>query len=161
MSGIVTEDERTAPRNAGKKFRKGGVGRFRAPGTLTIEKEEVMVTQDRWCTVGAYFKVKPGKMEAFERLADQFVEKTGNESGIRYYGWSFDGEEAHCRQGYQSAEGVLEHAANVATLFQEALKIADCTRLAIHGPEDELAKLRDPLAGFGPQCFILKNGFRR
>ncbi len=50
-----------------------------------------MVTQDTWCTVDAYFKVKPDELEAFERLADRFVEKTRNESGIRYYGWSFDG----------------------------------------------------------------------
>lgn len=120
-----------------------------------------MVTQDTWCTVDAYFKVKPDELEAFERLADRFVEKTRNESGIRYYGWSFDGEEAHCRQGYQDAEGFLEHAANVITLFQEALTIAVCTRLAIHGPEDELAKLRGPMADIGLQYFILRNGFRR
>jgi hypothetical protein len=29
-----------------------------------------------------------------------FVEKTRNESAIRYYGWSFNGEKVHCRQGY-------------------------------------------------------------
>jgi len=120
-----------------------------------------METQDTWCTLGAYFKPRHGKMEAFERLAERFVEKTSNESGIRFYGWSFDGEEVHCRQGYLSAEGLLEHAANVACLFQEALTIADCTRLAIHGPGDELAKLRDPLASFKPQFFALKYGFRR
>ncbi len=120
-----------------------------------------METQDTWCTLGAYFKPKPGKMEAFERLAERFVEKTSNENGIRFYGWSFDGEEVHFRQGYLGAEGLLEHAANVASLFQEALTIADCNRLAIHGPGDELAKLRDPLASFRPQFFALKYGFRR
>lgn len=120
-----------------------------------------MAPQDKWVTVGAYFKVKPGQHEAFERLADRFVEKTANEAGIRFYGWSFDGEEAHCRQGYQGAEGLLEHAANVAALFQEAVTIGDCTRLAVHGPEEELAKLRGPLAGFKPQFFVLKNSFRR
>lgn len=117
--------------------------------------------QDKWCTVSAYFKVKPGEMEAFERLADQFVEKTNNESGIRYYGWSFDGDEAHCRQGYLDAEGVLEHAANVATLFEAALDISDCTRLAIHAPEEELVKLQEPLKGFNPQFFVVRNAFRR
>jgi quinol monooxygenase YgiN len=125
------------------------------------KKEEVMPAQDTWCTVGAYFKVKPGKLEEFEQLADRFVEKTCKERGIRHYGWSFNGEEVHCRQGYLDAEGLLEHAENVGTLFQEALTIADCTRLAIHGPEEELAKVREPLAGFGLQCFVLKNSFRR
>jgi hypothetical protein len=43
----------------------------------------------------------------------------------------------------------------------EALTIADCTRLAIHGPEEELAKLREPLADFNPQFFVMRNSFRR
>ena len=120
-----------------------------------------METQDTWCTVSAYFKPNPGKWDAFERLAERFVEKTSNESGIRFYGWSFDGEEVHCRQGYLGAEGLLEHAANVGSLFQEALTMADCTRLAVHGPEEELEKLRGPLAHFKPQLFTLKYSFRR
>jgi quinol monooxygenase YgiN len=126
------------------------------------KKEEVMLTQDMSCTVDAYFTVKPGQQEAFEQLADRFVEKTRNESGIRYYGWSFNSDEAHCRQGYQSAEGFLEHANNVMDLFQEALTISDCTRLAIHGPDDELAKLRVPMADIGLlEYFGLRDGFRR
>ncbi len=161
MSVMVAIDARISPCVAGKEVRKGGVCRFQAPGTLMRKKEEVMPIQDRSCTVGAYFKVHPGNMEAFERLVERFVEKTSNESGIRYYGWSFDGEEVHCRQGYQDAEGFLEHVANVRHLFEEALTIAQCTRLAIHGPEDELAKLRGPMAEIELQYFILKNSFRR
>ena len=121
-----------------------------------------MATQDMSCTVTAFFKVKPGKQDAFEQLADRFVEKTRNESGIRAYGWSFNADEAHCRQRYQNAEGFLEHVGNVLTLFQEALTMSDCTRLAIHGPENELAKLRQPLAEIDLlQYFILRNSFRR
>ena len=121
-----------------------------------------MTTKDASCTVTAFFNVTPGKLEAFEQLADRFVEKTGNESGIRAYGWSFNGEEAHCRQSYPNAEGFLEHVENVFPLFQEALAISDCTRLAIHGPEDELAKLREPLANIDLlQYFVLRNSFRR
>ena len=120
-----------------------------------------MRTQDTWCTVDAYFNVHPGKMETFEGLVDRFVDKTRNESGIRYYGWSFNGAEAHCRQGYLDAEGFLEHAANVLPLFEEALNISDCSRLAIHGPESELDKLRGPMAEIQLQYFALKNSFRR
>jgi hypothetical protein len=126
-------------------------------------KEKIMTTQDTWCSVDAYFDVKPDQQEAFELLADRFVEETNNENGIRYYGWSFNGTEAHCRQGYIAAEGFLEHAQNVIHLFKEALTLSDCTRLAIHGPEDELEKLRGPMAeaGVGLQYFALRNGFRR
>jgi quinol monooxygenase YgiN len=121
-----------------------------------------MLTQDTACSVDAYFTVKPGKQEAFEQLADRFVSKTRNEGGIRYYGWSFRDDEAHCRQGYLDAEGFLEHANNVMDLFQEALTISDCTRLAFHGPEKELEKLRVPMAEIGLlQYFNLRDGFRR
>jgi quinol monooxygenase YgiN len=121
-----------------------------------------MLTQDPSCTVTAFFKVNPGKQEAFELLADRFVEKTRNENGIQAYGWSFNGEEVHCRQRYLNAEGFLEHVGNVFSLFQEALTISECTRLAIHGPEVELAKLREPLAEIDLlQYFILRDSFRR
>jgi hypothetical protein len=103
-----------------------------------------------------------GKKDAFENLADRFIEKTRNESGIRYYGWSFKDDEVHCRQGYQDAAGFLEHANNVMNLFQEALTISDCTRLAIHGPEAELDKLRAPMAEIEfLEYFPLRDGFRR
>ena len=121
-----------------------------------------MTTQDTSCTVTAFFKVNPGKLEAFEALADRFVEKTRNESGMRAYGWSFNSDEAHCRQRYENAEGFLEHVQNVFALFQEALTLSDCTRLAIHGPDDELAKLRQPLKDIDLlQYFSLRDSFRR
>jgi hypothetical protein len=50
---------------------------------------------------------------------------------------------------------------NVGLLLEEALKISEITRLEIHGPEEEIAKLREPLAGLKPQFFILAYGFRR
>jgi len=161
MSGMVARNERISPCIEGQEVRQGGVCRFQAPQKLTWIKEKIMVMQDTSCTVDAYFTVNPDEMEAFERLADQFVEKTRNENGIRYYGGSFNGEEAHCRQGYLDAAGFLEHATNVLPLFEQALKISDCTRLAIHGPEDELEKLRGPMADIQLQYFILKNSFRR
>ena len=119
-----------------------------------------MSAQDTWCTVGAYFKVKPGKMAALDNLAQQFVDATSKEPGMQYYGWSFDKDEAHCGHVYNNAEGLLEHAGNVGHLFMEAAKISDA-RLTIQGPEEELAKLRGPLAPFNPQFFVRKYGFRR
>jgi quinol monooxygenase YgiN len=121
-----------------------------------------MAIQDTWCSVDAYFSVKPGKKEAFADLVDRFVEETKNENGIRYYGWSIRGEEIHCRQGYLNAEGFLEHAGNVMHLFEEAMTLSDCSRLAIHGPEAELEKLREPMAQVPIlEYFSLTNSFRR
>jgi hypothetical protein len=67
----------------------------------------------------------------------------------------------HCREGYQDADGVLTHLQNVGALLVEALKISELTRLEIHGPKEELAKLREPLAHLKPQFFVLEYGFRR
>ena len=78
-----------------------------------------------------------------------------------FYGFSFSGDEAHCREGYENAEAVLNHLDNVGALLGEALKIADLTRIEVHAPESEIAKLREPLAGLNPQFFTLATGFRR
>ncbi len=56
---------------------------------------------------------------------------------------------------------MLAHLENVGPLLEEALQIAELTRLEVHGPDAELAKLREPLAAFGPQFFTLEFGFRR
>jgi len=117
--------------------------------------------QDKCCTIAPYFKVSSGKLPAFHRLCEQFVNQTRQEPKCLFYGFSFDGDQAHCREGYEDAESLLAHLKNVGPLLEEALKIAEVTRLEIHGPEDELAKLREPLAKLKPQFFTLAYGFRR
>jgi quinol monooxygenase YgiN len=120
-----------------------------------------MATTDTCCTIVPYFKIQPGKKTAFEALCEQFVAKTLNEPNCLYYGFSFNGDEAHCREGYVDAESALAHLVNVGALLQEFLKISEITRLELHGPEEELAKLRGPLAAMNPQFFTLRYGFRR
>jgi len=100
-------------------------------------------------------------MEAFKSLCEQFVEKTRSEAQCLYYGFSFDGDQVYCREGYEDAQALLVHLENVGALLDEALKIAELTRLEIHGPEEELAHLREPLKDLGPQFFRLEYGFRR
>ncbi len=120
-----------------------------------------MATNDRCCTIGPYFKVHPGRMDAFRRIAERFVDKTATEAKCLYYGWSFNGDEVHCREGYADADGLLAHVENVGALIQEALEVADIVRFEIHGPEAELAKLREPLAAMNATFFTLEYGFRR
>jgi quinol monooxygenase YgiN len=120
-----------------------------------------MATQDTCCTIAPYFRISDGQIEAFKNLCERFVEKTGKESKCLYYGFSFDGDQAHCREGYEGGEGVLEHIDNVSELLEESLEIAEFIRLEIHGPEQELAKLRGPLADLKPRFFVLEYGFRR
>ena len=120
-----------------------------------------MATEDNCCTIVPYFKVHEGQLNAFKSLCERFVEKTSTEAKCLYYGFSFLEDQAHCREGYEGAEGVLAHLENVGSLLEEAMKIADIIRLEIHGPETELAKLRAPLGELNPDFFSLEYGFRR
>ena len=78
-----------------------------------------------------------------------------------FYGFSFDDDQAHCREGYQDADGVLTHLQNVDALLKRALEIAEITRLEVHGPVTEVDKLRGPLTDLNPQFFTFEYGFRR
>ncbi|MBC8417768.1 MAG: antibiotic biosynthesis monooxygenase [Desulfobacterales bacterium] len=120
-----------------------------------------MAAQDKCCTIAPYFKVQSGKLEAFKALCERFVEKTDEEPKCLYYGFSFDGDHVHCREGYEDADSLLSHLQNVGSLLEEALKVSELTRLEVHGPAEELAKFREPLTALKPQFFMLEYGFRR
>lgn len=120
-----------------------------------------MATTDTSVTIVPYFKAQQGKLGELKGLCDSFVERTSVEPACLYYGFSFDGDEMHCREGYQDAAGLLAHLENVGDLLQQALSISDLTRLEVHGPDSELAKLREPLAALEPRYFVLEYGFRR
>jgi hypothetical protein len=120
-----------------------------------------MATTDKCCSIVPYFKVNEGKLNDFKAMCDEFVALTKNEEKVLYYGFCFNGDQVHCREGYADGDGVLAHLDNVGELLQEALKISELTKLEIHGPEDELAKLRGPLEGLSPAYFVLEHGFRR
>lgn len=120
-----------------------------------------MATDDTMCTLVPYFRVQDGKMDEFKSLGDQMVEKTASETDVLFYGYSFNGDQAFCREGYKSGEAVLAHLGNVDSLLKQALKLASLDTFEIHGPEAELAKLREPLKALKPKYFVLESGFRR
>jgi quinol monooxygenase YgiN len=107
-------------------------------------------------TLHPYFKVHPGKLEAFKAGFPAFVEKTAKEEKNVFYEFTVNGDEAFCREGYTDAEGLLAHLENVGALLAEALKIADLIRLEVHGPAAELDKLKEPLAHLKPDWFVLE-----
>jgi hypothetical protein len=73
-----------------------------------------------------------------------------------FYGFSINGDEVFCREGYESAEGVLAHLENVGALLAEALKISELIRVEMHGPAEELDKLKEPLAHLNPEWFVIE-----
>lgn len=117
-----------------------------------------MFNPDTCCTLVPYFKVNEGKLDAFKALGPRFVEATKNESAVMHYAFSFDGDIAHCREGYDNAAGILAHLDNVGPILEEALGLSELVRLEVHGPASEIDQLREPLAELNPQFFILEEG---
>lgn len=120
-----------------------------------------MTDRDNCCSIAPYFKVPAENLERFKALCGRFVESSRKEAKCLYYGFTFAGGDAHCREGYADAEALLAHLNGVGPLLEEALQLADLVRLEIHGPDDQLAKLRAPLAALKPQFFTLECGFRK
>jgi hypothetical protein len=100
-------------------------------------------------------------MDQFKDLCEQFMSITAQEPKCLYYGFSFTGNDVHCREAYEEAEGLLTHLTNVGALLNEAFKIAQVTRLEVHGVAEELAKLKEPLSTLAPTYFTLEYGIRR
>ena len=111
--------------------------------------------KSKFVSLHPYFKVHPGKLDELKASLPRFVEKTATEKQMVFYDFTMNGDELFCREAYESAEGLLAHLENVGALFAETLKIADLTRLEVHGPVEELEKLKGPLAHLNPAFFEL------
>jgi quinol monooxygenase YgiN len=108
-----------------------------------------------------YFKVHPGKLEAAKSAFRQFIVKTATENDNLFYGFTVNGDEILCREAYGSAEGLRAHLENVAAPLSEMLKVADLIRVEVHGPADELEKLKAPLAHLNPAWFTLEASVKK
>jgi hypothetical protein len=103
-----------------------------------------------------YFKAHAGKLEAAKSVLSRFVDKTATEKENLFYGFTINGHEIFCREAYNSAEGLLAHLENVSEPLTEMLKVADLIRVEVHGPAEELEKLKGPLAHLNPAWFTLE-----
>ena len=108
-----------------------------------------------------YFKVHPGKLDDFKALMPAFVAKTATEQRVLFYAFTVNGDEVFCREGYDGGEGILAHLENVGPLLAEALKISDLLRLEIHGPAEEIEKLKEPLAHLNVSWFACANAIEK
>merc|ERR1719359_2815877 len=77
-----------------------------------------------------------------------FQELTKQEEKVKYYGFCMNGAKAICREGYDCAEGFLEHLRNVDVPLKAAMEVSDVVRVEVHGPASEVEKLREPLKSF-------------
>ena len=109
-------------------------------------------------SIHPYFKIHPGKMNEFLEICEKFTAATSTESGCLWYDFTKSGDVIHCREAYEGAEGLLEHAENVNSIIGDALGISDLIRLEIHANSDEIAKLKEPLADLNPEYFEYQLG---
>jgi len=108
-----------------------------APGQLA---------SDETVCVLVYWQIKD--YAGFLAGVKDFQNLTKQEQKVKYYGFCLNGSKAICREGYDCAEGFLEHLQNVDIPLKAALEVADVTRVEVHGPASEVDKLREPLKSF-------------
>lgn len=107
-------------------------------------------------TINPYFRAHPGKLAEVKALLPQFIARTSTEAKCLFYGFTLDGDDIFCMEGYQGADGVLAHIENVGSQLDAMLKLADLTRIEFHGPAAEIDKLREPMAKLNPKFFALE-----
>jgi quinol monooxygenase YgiN len=115
-----------------------------------------MASHSNFVSLHPYFKAHPEKLEAAKAIFSRFVEKTATENDNLFYGFTVNGDEIFCREAYGSAAGLLTHLENVAAPLAEMLEVADLIRIEVHGPAEELEKLKAPLAHLNPAWFVLE-----
>jgi quinol monooxygenase YgiN len=113
---------------------------------------------ERSVSLHPYFKAQPGQLDAIKLLLHEFVSKTRKEEKMLYYEFTMNGDEVFCREAYADADGALAHLTNVDALLKKMLTLSSLTRLEIHGPAEELEKLKGPLGPLNPAWFIYECG---
>jgi quinol monooxygenase YgiN len=120
-----------------------------------------MGTFDTAVSIHPYFKIQKGQMQACKDFLRQFTGRVVSEEKCLYYNFTLNGDWLCCREAYRDADGVQAHLENCGALLGELLKIAELTRIEIHGPAAELDKLKETFAEMNPDYFICECGIGR
>jgi quinol monooxygenase YgiN len=109
-------------------------------------------------SIHPYFEVKEGKMDAFREIAAKLVELCSAEPKCVSFGFSFKDNTVFCRESYEGAQGVFEHLDNAGAMIGDVFECADLKRIEIHGPAEDLEKLKEPLKDLNPDYYTLEFG---
>jgi quinol monooxygenase YgiN len=118
--------------------------------THPTEGNQSMSIPSNCVSIHPYFKAHPGQLDAVKASLPSFIAKTATEKNNLYYDFTLNGDLLFCREAYLDAEALQAHLTSIGPMLQEFLKIADLTRLEIHGPAAELEKLKASFAPFNP-----------
>ncbi len=109
-------------------------------------------------SIHPYFQIRPGNREAALAVLQRFCERTRNELDVLYYDFTINGDMVFCREAYLGATGALAHLDNVGDVLQEFLTLVDLQRLELHGPAEELEKIKLALTGMNVEWFTYECG---
>ena len=112
-------------------------------------------------SIHPYFQIREGKEEVVKALLPEFVAKVEKEEAALYYDFTLHGNELFCREAYVGAAGALAHVENVGPELEKLFTLAEITRIEVHGPADELEKLKDPFAELNPSWWEYRCGLSR
>jgi acyl-CoA-binding protein/quinol monooxygenase YgiN len=131
---------------------------------LHLENSPLVFLRDTQVSLSPYFKVKDlAKFQATWKKATDTVK--AEDDSCLYYNWTFytteDGATvAHCNESYANGEAVLAHLQMADAALKECLaESADIERLEVHGPAEEIEKLKEALAPMGCKFFAAEWGF--
>ena len=105
--------------------------------------------------VMARLKVREGELDGFKQQAGELMRQTREkDTKTLRYDWflSDDGTECEVREGYVDADGLIEHARNVADAREKLFHdFANDHNMTLYGePSPALAELIEQLAGVVP-----------
>jgi len=127
--------------------------------TAILREEFIMSTYERSVSINPYFKIKEGQMDACKQSLATFNDLvSSNESGCLFNNFTFNGDVMCCREAYVDAGAVVAHLENCGAALGEFLKVADLLRIELHGPAEELEKLKPTFADFNPEYFVYDCG---
>jgi len=112
-------------------------------------------------SIHPYFKINKGCVDEFKALIEKFIARTSTEETCLYYDFSMNGDVAFCREAYDDADAVLAHLENVGNHIEASGAISEMFKLEMHGPAEELDKLRGPLAELPVEYFVHAGGMQR
>ena len=90
------------------------------------------------------FEIKEGKVEEFKKITSAcHAAVAGGTDKTLYYSFAFQGNQAVCREGYDDADGALEHIKDVGELLGKVLEVSEIKTISVSGIADDVKKFAD------------------
>jgi quinol monooxygenase YgiN len=125
------------------------------------ESLTIMSQLSKAVSIHPYFKINEGRVDDFKLLINDFIKSTSTEETCLYYDFSICGDVAFCREAYIDGDAVLAHLENVGAHIEASAAFSEMIKLEMHGPAEELDKLRGPLAELPVEYFVHVAGVQK